>query len=232
MKDRKHRYHLRLLLLLLIITPISVLYKYIDTYYIIFLDTLILLFSCVFLPVIVFALSFRSSGMNIKNTLKKHKLCSVFLFIVIVIVIANLNMIYPIMQPDVEFYRDSSTPNFYYISNDTAAADLSVVNYGILPARDIYVVDNGSTIYHIGVLKGGETTEFDVDIHCRYNCSYADEDYDIYGPSCCETNLTLVYEGRVVDRISVIYAERNTCGDAILIAFVPLVFLLKKTKRS
>ncbi len=233
MRNERYRYHIILLAILLVLTPISVLYGFQRTYEAFLSDTILMLFSSIFLPVIVFILAILSAGRNMVKTAKKHTISVFFLFVVIAIAFVDLHMIGPIFQPDVEFYRDSwgSIPDFDDMGNNTAMASLGVVNYGILPAKEIQIAESGRVVYNISVLEGGKVLKFNLPIECNYSCSHYDQnESDIYGPSCCETNLSLIYEGRTVDRITTIYSDRNTCTDVLLILSAPLALLIRKRK--
>ena len=128
--------------------------------------------------------------------------------------------------------NDASETYFYEGENGTVMAHLTVVNHGILPAKNIVVMRNGSEAARIYLLEGGLYRSSDIEVHCENNITYASDTHNNSDLQPCMVNLTLIYEGNVVDKISTLPPYGNTCTDILLIIAAPILMLVKNKRKN
>ena len=230
--DSNHRY---LMLLLLLFVP-DTLFFFIrpDSYSLMVIFTISLLFLTFLTPIAVFFVSFKSSDFGIKNTMKRYVLTSVFFSFTVISIILSVALLFLYLNPQIAFYM-ADDPSETYYSGDlyNATVHIGVVNKGLLPANNITIVDNGVVIYRITTLGGGTYQYVNVKINCTINETEGNRtngDYENH-PSRCPANISLVYEGRVVDRISELPEYQNTCTDIFLIIGAPTILLTKNMRK-
>jgi hypothetical protein len=201
------------------------------------LSTLFVLLMSFFLPPLVFFLSFKSSGKGLIKTMKEYLFTSFFFSLVLLIMISSYITISPFLSPQVSFYKvDDRSWTYYYGSENGTVASLGIANNGIFPAKDIDIMENGTKLSHVDLLRGGTYRLVDVKINCEKNESYENETYlnDTYYDEelPCEVNITLLYNGNVSDEIEVLYPYENECTDTILIIMAPLMLVNKKMRKK
>ena len=233
--DSRHRYLMLLLflfvpeLLIFFIRPHSNSYNYMMVF-----TVSVLSFSFI-TPITVFFLSFKSSGVSLRKTMNRYLSVTVFFSLTLIFLISSIAILFPYLNPRIEFYMaDDPTKTYYNEYAYYETAHLGVVNKGLLPARNITIMENGFEVCHIKALKGGSYIYVDVRIHCLFNETEENRTYDDYDyyPSSCHTNITLVYEGRVVDRITRLSPYQSTCDSIFLIMGAPAILLTKKMRKK
>ena len=241
-KDPKYRYLIFLLPLFLIGIFTYFLERDYRFYEAMLSSALLTLVLSLTVPILVFFLSFKSSGKDTIKTMKEYLSTTFFFSLVIIFAISSLAVILPFLSPDVSFYmRYDPSETYWYEGENGTMGQLVIVNKGILPAKDIIVMDNGTEVRHIRVLRGGTYQYVDVRIHCRLNRSHEnstywnDTSYDYgYGNESppCDVNISLVYGGDVVDRITQLQPYQSTCEDIFLIMGAPAILLTKKMRKK